>query len=127
MLVQRHRPMHLVNREGRTRGLVRCEGWPRDLRHEFRCRDIGPGSSSTLKVDPVAWSVVKIDLETSYIRSIQRHRPRQLETQYLDLIMNTTTYQSCAITPTGYENGNRFYQLGKQGNRIMSSFYHFAY
>ena len=24
----------------------------------------------------------------------------------------TQLYQSCAITPTGYENGNRFYQLG---------------
>src|SRR6218665_1361017 len=72
--IQRHRPKHLVNREGRPRGLVRFEGWSRDLRregwsrdlrHEGRCRDIGPGTSSILKVDPVAWSVVKVDLETS--------------------------------------------------------------
>src|SRR6218665_3377159 len=71
---QKHRPRHLVNREGRTKGLVRCEGWPRVLRregwsrylrHEGQCRDIGPGTSSILKVDPVPWSVVKVNLETS--------------------------------------------------------------
>src|SRR6218665_3816885 len=82
MLVQRHRPMHLVNREGRTRRLVRSEGWPRDLRHEGRCRDlrhqgwsrdlrhegrcrdIGPGTSSIVKVGPGAWSDLNVCPET---------------------------------------------------------------
>src|SRR6218665_2100186 len=71
--VQRHWPRQLVNREGRPRGLVRCEGWPtdlrrkgwsRDLRHEGRCRDIGPGTSSIVKVGPGAWSDAKVGLET---------------------------------------------------------------
>src|SRR6218665_2708555 len=61
---QKHRPRHLVNREGRTRGLVRCEGWPRDLRHEGRCRDIGPGTSAIGKGGPGAWSDVKVGPET---------------------------------------------------------------
>jgi len=34
-VVQRHRPRHLVNREGRPMGLVRCEDWSRDLRQRF--------------------------------------------------------------------------------------------
>jgi len=45
-----------------ARGLVRCEDWPRDLRHEGRCRDIGPGNSSIVKVGPGIWSDVKVGL-----------------------------------------------------------------
>src|SRR6218665_2828746 len=71
--MQRHRPRHFVNREGRPRGLVRCKGWSRDIRregwsrdlgHEGRCRDIGPGTSSIVKVGPWAWSDVKVAPET---------------------------------------------------------------
>src|SRR6218665_285316 len=72
--MQRHRPRHFVNREGRPRGLVRCKGWSKDVRREGwsiylglegRCRDIGPGTSSIVKVGPWAWSDVKVGLETS--------------------------------------------------------------
>src|SRR6218665_1979174 len=62
---QKHRPRHLVNREGRTKGLVRCEGWPRDLRHEGRSRDIGPGTSSIMAVGSGPWTDVKVGPETS--------------------------------------------------------------
>src|SRR6218665_1621774 len=76
MSVQRHRPRHLVIREGRPRGLVRCEGWSRDLRregwsrdlgHEGHSTDIGPDTSSIVKVGPEAWSDVKVGPETRYL------------------------------------------------------------
>ena len=38
--------------------------WPRDLRPEGRCRDIGPGTSSIAKVGPGAWSDVNVGPET---------------------------------------------------------------
>src|SRR6218665_438802 len=66
--MQRHRPRHLVNLEGRPSGLVSCEGWSRDLGHEGRCRDIGPGTSSIVKVGPGAWSDVKVGPETRDVK-----------------------------------------------------------
>src|SRR6218665_3408185 len=67
--------------------LVRCEGWSRDQRREGRSRDIGPGTSSLVKVGPWAWSDVKVGSETRGVkvgpettarRLVQRHRPRHL-------------------------------------------------
>ena len=58
-------------------GLVRCEGWSRDLRregwsrdlgHEGQSRDIGPGTSSIVKVGPGAWSDVKVGPETRAVK-----------------------------------------------------------
>src|SRR6218665_1450185 len=90
--MERHRPRHFVNREGRPSGLVRCKGWSRDLRregwsrdlgHEGRSRDIGPRTSSIVKVGPRAWSEVKVGPETLDVKvgpetTGMRHRPRHL-------------------------------------------------
>jgi len=48
--------------------LVRCEGWSRDQRREGRSRDIGPGTSSLVKVGPWAWSDVKVGSETRDVK-----------------------------------------------------------
>src|SRR6218665_2263938 len=63
--MQRHQPRDLANREDRPKGLVRCESWGRDLRHEGQCREIGPGTSSIVKVGPGTSSIVKVGPETS--------------------------------------------------------------